>query len=185
MAATNEFSRDVPIQPWPEGRLAVALEASAAERQALARRLDLIDLPALSAHGWLERSADGRELRFHGDLAAEVVQSCVVSLEPVPASVSVPIDRYFRLVDDPSALEAELELLLDPEEIDWEPLAGEIIDLGEVVVEELSLALDPYPRAEDPYALLPDLGPDVTIGQGSRGDSPFAVLQQSPRKAAQ
>lgn len=178
MAATSEFSREVGIGPWPEGHLAVALEASAAERRALARRFDLVDLPVLSARGRLERSADGRELRFFGRLEAEVVQSCVVSLEPVSATIAEPVERRFRLVDDASDLAREVEVSLDPDEVEVEPLLGPSLDLGEVIAEELSLALDPYPRAEDPYALLPDLGPDVSIGPEPTPERPLAALHK-------
>lgn len=185
MAATNEFSREVAIEAWPEGQLAVAFEANAAERAALARRFDLVELPALSGQGRLERSADGREIRFHGRIEAEVVQTCVVSLEPVAASISEPIERRFQLVEDPSSLPVEVELIADPEEVEVEPLFGPTIDLGEVIAEELSLALDPFPRAEDPYALLPDLGPDVTIGTEPGRESPFARLEELAKKSAQ
>jgi hypothetical protein len=47
-----------------------------------------------------------------------------------------------------------------------------------VVAEELALALDPYPRLDDAYARLPELGPDVSLGEGEVTDGPFAVLEQ-------
>ena len=42
---------------------------------------------------------------------------------------------------------------------DAEPLVGEIIDLGEIIAEEFSLSLDPYPRREDIDLAEIDFGP--------------------------
>lgn len=43
---------------------------------------------------------------------------------------------------------AEVDLLLDPGDDDPpEPLDGPLLDLGELVSQHLSLAVDPYPRA--------------------------------------
>lgn len=176
MAPTSEFDRHVVIEPWPEGGLEIALEATAAERRLLARRFDLIELPSLTASGSLERTADGRELGFRGELRAEVVQSCVVSLDPVASRIQEPIERRYRRLAPGEALMGP-ELLVDPEAAEVEPLRATSIDLGEVVAEELGLALDLYPRARGAYERLPALGPDVSLGDAERPASPFAVLE--------
>jgi uncharacterized metal-binding protein YceD (DUF177 family) len=107
--------------------------------------------------------------RVTGSFEAEVVQSCVVTLDPVPA----------RLVESFSALFGEggpgMAALVDAEEEDEpEPIEGGAIDLGETVAQHLSLALDPYPRK--PGASLPD---EYAAGpQGAEGGhvKPFAGL---------
>jgi uncharacterized metal-binding protein YceD (DUF177 family) len=176
VAPTSEFARHVVIEPWPEGGLEIELEATAEERRSLARRFDLIELPSLRASGRLQRTADGLELRLRGQLQAEVVQSCVISLEPIASRVQEPIERRYRRVAPGEAL-PEPELLVDPEAAEVESLRGTAIDLGEVVAEELGLALDPYPRSGDAYGRLPPLGPDVSLGEPERPASPFAVLE--------
>jgi len=183
--ASCGFSRAVTIEPWPAQGLEVVLEADAAERRALCRRFDLLDLRAFTASGRLERADDGREIRFSGRFEADVVQACVVSLEPVASRVAATVERRYRRVEA-AALEAwpEPEILLDPEAVETEPLAAPTIDLGEVLAEELGLALDPYPRAEDAYARLPELGPDVSIGRAEPSRNPFAVLHELQDKRA-
>lgn len=176
LSGAGELVRRVVVDPLPEGGIEVELAADAAERQALGRRLDLLGLEELRASGRVQRSQDGRELHLAGALEALVVQTCVVSLDPVRSRVAEPIERRWLL---PGAGPApESDELVDPEAVDVEPLEGAVIDFGAVVAEELALALDPYPRLEDAYARLPELGPDVSLGEGEITDGRFAVLEQ-------
>jgi uncharacterized metal-binding protein YceD (DUF177 family) len=94
----------------------------------------------------LHRDAAHR-LVAHGQLHAEVVQTCVVSLEDFPASV----DERFTVLFVPVGEESEDDDPATPDEISYE---NGVIDLGEAAAEQLALALDPYPRA--PGAELPD-----------------------------
>jgi hypothetical protein len=183
VAPGSKFSRSVTIEPWPEGGLDLDLQANAAERRALAARFELLELRRLRGRGRLERGEEGREIRFRGLLEAEVVQPCVVSLEPVASVIAEPVERRYRPVHGGVPAPAAAPFV-DPDEVEVEPLAGTAIDLGEVLAEELALALDAYPRVEDPYARLPDLGPDVTIGPAQTAASPFAVLQELHQKRA-
>jgi len=187
----NEFARPVVIDPWPEAGIAVELIAEPAERRALARRFGLLELDLLRARGRLERGADSRELCFRGVLEAEVVQACVVSLEPVATSIREPIERRYRR--DPVAggdARAAHDRVVwvaedDDEESEVEIVSGRTIDLGEAVAEELALALDPYPHAGDAADLVgADLGPDITFGAAEPGESPFAALRQLQKKRA-
>ncbi len=83
-----EFSRLVRLGPEPRE---VALEASEAERTALAARFGILGIGALSATLRLQPEPGG-SIRARGRLAAEVDQACVVTLEPVRQAVSAPID---------------------------------------------------------------------------------------------
>ena len=185
MASTNEFSRRLAIDPWPDDGIAVDVSADAAERRALAERFDLLDMPALRGHGRLEQR--GAELVLRGWLEADVVQECVVSLEPVPARLRQPVERRYRLgggVGAAARLEPYGKVEVDDED-DVEPLSGREIDLGEAFAEELGLALEPYPRAVGAAALdASDLGPYVRIGPEERSSKPFDVLRPLQEKRA-
>ncbi len=183
MPPTNEFARPVVIEPWPDGGIAVAIAADPAERRALARRFDLLELTSLSARGRLERCPPEGEIWFTGSLEAEVVQACVVSLEPVPATVRQPIERGWRRVAGPleaGAAAAPPELwLVDEREV--EPVTGRTIDLGEMTAEELALALEPYPRAAGAEALvLARLGPNISFGAAEPPEARSAAPAQLP-----
>lgn len=154
-------------------------EANGDERAALARRFDLIALPSLTAEGRIIPSDHGRRARVEGIVRAEVVQSCVVTLEPVPATVE---DSFVRTYTSLSR-DAEHETVVDLDSDDPPELMAEgVIDVGEAVAETLGLALDPYPRAPG-AELTPlqrddqDTPEDVTKLAENEGESPFRALK--------
>ncbi|MFC7477642.1 YceD family protein [Dankookia sp. GCM10030260] len=159
-----EFSRPLPLgRVGPEGRTE-ALVATAAECAALARRFGILGVDSLRATLRLEPDEDGAVV-VTGRLEAAVVQACVVTLEPVPQRVAEEI--VCRLL--PAGREPA-EGPDDPDEIEC---AHDVADLGEVVAEQLALALDPYPRAAG--AELPAEATDDSAGA-------FAALAALRRK---
>jgi len=157
--AAPEFSRRVELARLGALEAVYKIAAEPAERQALARRFDLLALDRLEAEVRLRRTS--RELvEVSGELGAELAQACVVTLEPVRSSVQEP----FTLLYGPAGSAEEVLMDLDSEII--EPFDGSAIDIGEAVAQQLALALDPYPRAEG--ASLPgSAGP-----AGSEGEEP-------------
>lgn len=178
----SEFSRAIVIDPWPQGGVAIELEAQAAEREALARRFAVLEVSRLGGRGRLERSDDGREIRFFGRIEAEVVQTCVLSLEPVRTSIEEPIERRYWI--GPGAPPEPDADVVDPDEEDVEPLPGGTIDLGEVLAEELALALEPYPRAAGAAPPVSEAAAGISLDGPERepADNPFAVLHQIHNK---
>lgn len=186
-AARPEFSRPLSVAKVSEGGEPFRIEADAAERAALARRFDLVDLPSLEAEGTIVVFDHGRRARVEGVIRARVVQTCVVTLEPVPATVEDTFVRtYTSAPTRPSAADLETIVDLDAEEPP-EPLQGGAVDVGEAAAETLGLALDPYPRA-----------PGAAVGEGTDGgrkapqnvtdapenkrESPFSVLKGLVKK---
>jgi Large ribosomal RNA subunit accumulation protein YceD len=145
----------VVVDPWPSGGIELSLEATPEERRRLAERFDLLRIDSLAGRAWLER----REgvIRLRGRLAADVVQACVISLEEVRSSVDEAFECRFTR---PDAIVADLAW-----DQDVEPLAGTELDVGEIFAQQLALALDPYPRAADAYALVArELEPHIAFG---------------------
>ncbi|HLJ63478.1 MAG TPA: DUF177 domain-containing protein [Stellaceae bacterium] len=137
---TPEFSRPLDtVRLGPEDWVR-DLAASPAEREALARRFGLLALPRLEARVTLHRRADGA-VRLSAALRAEVVQECVVSLKPVANR----IEESFVLIF--AEEEEGRDLLIDEDADPIDSLGNGVIDLGEAVAQQLSLALDPYPRS--------------------------------------
>jgi uncharacterized metal-binding protein YceD (DUF177 family) len=122
------------------------IEATLAERADIARRLELVRLDSLTFDYRLRRGAGGR-IHLSGQLKALVVQTCVVSLEPVEAVIDVPVEAEFW----PAPLIEELEEKAgDPGQsglLEWpDAITDGMIDLGPVVYETLATSLDPYPK---------------------------------------
>lgn len=145
-----EFSRIVRADHvHRDERLVQTIEATETERQALADRFELEAIGALTATITLRSVRGGQMVRVEGSLEADVVQTCVVTLDPVPAHVSERFGALFApesLVPEES-LEVDIDPNLDDEDLP-EPMVNNRIDIGELVAQHLSLALDPYPRAE-------------------------------------
>jgi uncharacterized metal-binding protein YceD (DUF177 family) len=143
---TPEFSRRVPLADLEKHDVSAEWTATRAECEALAKRYDIVAVHALQAE------VDVSPLGAGGAIAriafkAEVEQQSVVSLENVRQPVEVGIS--VRYLTEKRALEHELMLEEDgfePEGEDIEIMDGESIDIGETIAQQLSLALDPYPK---------------------------------------
>jgi uncharacterized metal-binding protein YceD (DUF177 family) len=172
------FARPVVIDPWPAAEIDLKLEASADECQGLAERFGLVAVRRLSGRARLDRSGGGEVIRLRGEVDAEVVQSCVVSLEDVPASIGEAFEcRFVR-----AGADLGRNLAWDQ---DIEPLSGPQLDLGEVFAQQLGLALDPYPHAPDAYTLVSaELGPNITFGQDEPSDGSSAAESLHEREGA-
>lgn len=122
------------------------IEITDDERAAIMGLLDLQDLSGFRVDYQL-RQASGKRVLVTGRLRANVVQTCVVSLDPVAAVIDVPVKAEFWPPDKIEALRARAEDPSQAGEIEWpEPLDGEGLDLGPLVYETLATALDPYPK---------------------------------------
>jgi uncharacterized metal-binding protein YceD (DUF177 family) len=176
---------DLPRLPRPVNVVAIGVtpqlrkvETTQEERAVIAKALDLVDLPALEAGLELRRSGRGR-IHVEGRVVADIVQSCVVTLEPVPQHIDELIAVVFVEAGDVKA-EARpgTEIRVDPGDEDPpEALTGSTLDLGPIVMEHFVLAIDPYPRA--PGAEMPETGE----GASDSPESPFAVLARLKEKA--
>ncbi len=173
-----EFSRIVAVDRM-EAVETLDIVADGAERAALARRFGLDSLDALTASVTLTKFGDGRRLRLSANFSADVVQSCVVTLEPVSSRIE---DSFVLVYDEDAggAAGAEIVVLLKGQNSP-EPLPGNVIDVGEAVAEHLALALDPYPRA--PGGKLPALGlAPGGADAGKEGDDTAGEFSESPFK---
>lgn len=168
MTIPVEFSRPLLLDAVPPQGATVALEATADECRALAARFGLVELGSLSGEVRVEPVDGSATYLVTGRLDAAVVQTCVVTLEPVPARVQAEFDRLFS-TEMPEDTDGEVEV--DAEAETPEPLASDRLDLGEILAEELSLAMDPYPRSADADRHLAEFG-----GGGKGSVSPFATL---------
>lgn len=142
----------------------VALAANDGERAALATRFGLLTLDRLTAT--LDVKREAAWIKVSGEIRGQGAQACVASGDPVPFSVREPLS--LKLGEAPAAGELELA----SEDLDVEPLDGDIVDLGEITAQALALALDPYPRR--PGSVPGLLSEEEAIAVRS----PFAVLKK-------
>jgi len=149
----------------------VRLEATAEERVALARRFGLVAVNRLEAE--VELIADGETVNASGRLNADIVQSCAISGDDLPATIAESLTLRFV----PAQTVEEEEIELEESQLDEIPYTGTVFDLGEAVAQSLSLAIDPYAVGPDAEQARKDAGLNEPSASG-----PFAALAALKKK---
>lgn len=143
MSGIPEFSRRVKLARIGAEPYRRRIGASEAERAALARRFDLVSLDRLEAEVELIPRGE-RTILLRAEFEAAFAQRCIVTLDPVAGVLA----EWFELLYGPPEAE-ETAASLVGEEVAFEPLGGDAIDIGEAVAQEFSLALPAFPRRPD------------------------------------
>ena len=146
------FSAD-DVQDQP---VKMTISPNEEETQLLMKRLDLLSLDELRADLVLNRESGGIVVHVVGQIKAQLTQPCVVSLEPVEATITEEIEAWYEDLDQAVSLarvrqnrettKGEKPVLSEQE--DPEPMVEGQIDLGELVTQYLSLYINPYPHKE-------------------------------------
>jgi uncharacterized metal-binding protein YceD (DUF177 family) len=164
-----ELSWDLPTSDVPETGLDASRIAAPDELEAIAGALGLVSGPRHEASYEIAPAGAGRYI-LSGTLRAQVVQTCVVTLDPVIGSIEEDFRVAFWPEEDiPAPRGGVLDL---DEAADPEPITAGRIAVGRVVFECLAENLDPYPRK--PGATLDWREPEPAAAGAS--ESPFAML---------
>lgn len=134
----SEMTRPVAIDRIGTAGLDMVVEAAPSELVAIAARLFLPEIDRVRCSFRLKRLEDS-VIEASGTLTASVTQTCVVTLDPFPQAISE--DFTIRFVPEGNETEDD-----DPDSPDQIPYPAGLIDVGEAAIEQLALALDPYPR---------------------------------------
>ena len=170
MTEAGPFTRMARIDALPRDGQTVTIEASPAEREALAALFKLPAIAGLTATLRVEPAGRGGA-RVTGVVHGELTQTCVVSLEPFAATVDEAVDvRFAPETQEDSARRAARETLTFSlaDEDDPDPVVDGRIDLGALAAEFFALGLDPYPRKPGAEFVAP--------AEQAPPDSPFAAL---------
>ena len=139
---------ELPTNPMRLGDLSnknntsFELQPDAATCAAIATHLGILGVKKLRFSG--EFTPQGRtDWALTAKIGATVVQTCVISLDPVTSRIEEFVQRrYIANFEDPD--EEEVEMTADE---NTEPLA-QSVDAAAVMIEALSLALPLYPRKD-------------------------------------
>ena len=173
---TPVLSRPVLAVSIPDDGTHMQVEATPAERLALARTNDLVALHRLSGAFDLKPQKRGGGIVVQGSVSATVVQTCTVSLDEFESEIREEVDLVFmppeRAAAWAEANKARTKAESEPGLADEDPpdliIEGRI-DLGVVTAEYLSLGIDPYPRK-------PGVAFEAPAGDADKDPSPFAAL---------
>ena len=175
-SVAHTLSAQVPLEDIPLGGVAVQLQATDKELLETAERLEIERIDELEAQLILQWEIGEQGVKVEGTLRASLEQLCVVTLEPL----EVVIDAGLFLHFSESAGEDYGDWIVGPkDENPPEMITEDIIDLGEAVVQQLALELDPFPRA--PGVVFKDVSSNPKDGI-SHPFSGLAALQDKLEK---
>lgn len=167
------LSRPFPLRRLGADPIELRIDATPEECAAIARAFDLPRLATLSGRFRLVPMR-GDRIDLHLDLEAKVTRLCVVSLEEFDQTVRERAAVVMVPEGGDSAPGDEAEFL-DPDMPDEVPIAGESIDLGALLAEQLALALDPYPRRP---GATPPAPHSIGEAEAPVRSNPFAALAE-------
>lgn len=167
----------LPVQEVERAGRSYHLDASETERKMLAERFNLIDVKSLTADVEVKDRGETEGIFVTGRIDAAYTQRCIVSLEPVEEQMSTTFE--LMLVDEATAdrMDAD-EVYLDDNAPEYDALEGDMIPLGEIVAQTVSINMNPYPRAEDAVLNVGNKK-DISVNEAElEKPNPFAVLSK-------
>lgn len=149
--SVSPVSFSVNVARLPQKGMPVRIEADQTQRDALssAHGLEAVSrfVADLLVTNWKRHG-----VRVSGSVRANITQTCVVTLEPLEATIDEKIEALFLPEDSKLGrlgFEAGGEIVLDAEGDDApETFSGDHIDVGALSEEFFGLAIDPYPRKQ-------------------------------------
>ena len=180
--AAPEFSLMLAIDDVPPNGKTLRFNVSEAERAALARRFDLLELNDF--HGTVTAKPWRRHgLALEGSLEADVVQECVATLEPIASHLSQSFKLHYlpiEMIEKDAADAANREIVVDVQSEDPpEPIENGVLDVGEAMSEQLFLEIDPYPKKPGAVFESTEIAPAEV--EETR-PNPFAALEKLKKK---
>lgn len=186
-----EWSHVIRTEHITSDPASISLKASEQECRDLARRFKIMEISNLKADVILQRQLNSNLVQVSGSVTGQVTQACVISAKPVIYEISESFADWFSEEDDVVSLSRvrrdRLNQMIDgdmpvlDDEEDPEPVENGEIDVAEIVVQHVSLALDPYPRAADAMPAVPVA--EEGAETGAKRPNPFEGLKNLRLKA--
>jgi uncharacterized metal-binding protein YceD (DUF177 family) len=171
--APPPFEHHYDFGRLPAAGADIGLEAKGEELERIAAWAEICAVESFGARIRLHKQASNR-FAIDAELEADIVQNCVVTLEPVKSHISRTIHRELHLSahirlkpNETIPLGAGAGDDDEPEEIE-----SPVYDLAAPLLEEFSLAIDPYPRSPG----VEFAAPAAEAAEPPR-ENPFAVLK--------
>jgi len=142
------FARWIDVEKLGRESKAIDIAASSSECTQLAGMLNIVEVSSFKLKGSLQRKKGSALIELNATVTSDLVQSCVVSLAPVAQKIEEVFTMCYTTDKEAIVIE-EVDYVVSLEEADLPELILEgKIDVVHMAVEQIELALDPYPRAE-------------------------------------
>lgn len=181
----HEWSARVCAAQVPAGGQWIKLVANDTARKSVAERLAVRSIENLEAKIHLTPKNSGHILEVEGTLEADVVQDCVVSLAPVQSHIEDQFSAWYANYDQAASFtkaQHKLKATMEMDEVqmmdesdDPEPMEKGEVDVAELVIQYLSLAINPYPKNDSVKS--EEAEPPSDSAKESLRMNPFAALK--------
>lgn len=168
------YQRLYDLGDLSEAGAEIVLAPAADDLSKLAAWLEVSAVARFSATVRLRRLSPTRFL-YSAEFEADVVQPCVVTLEPVTSHIARMFERELHLSAHRAPPKAEVLTLAAGDDDTPDEIDNRRFDVAGPVLEELSLAIDPYPRA-------PGVAFEAPTDSAGARETPFAVLGRLKRQ---
>jgi len=177
-----EFSHIVQVCALGSSPLELDLSATAEQRVALAKRMNVDGLEDFQAHVSLILLKNS-DVDMTATFSAKVRQPCVITTKPVISDLKATFSMtYSKVIEDDEEEDDEdfddFESQYDPPE----PLIDGQIDVGETLTEQLALEIPPFPRVKGAVFDGFETVSKTLSKEVFEKKNPFAVLSQLKEK---
>ncbi len=166
------FERFYDLNRLSEAGFETTIALDPDDRARLAQWADVVGVNRFEGHVSLRRISPTR-FAYTGSLKADITQTCTVTLAPVFSSIVLDFTRTLHVVPHAKApidFSSELSPAAGDGEVP-EEIKDTRYDLAAPLLEEFSLAIDPYPRVPGAIFEAPEEPGDIP-------ESPFGVLRK-------
>ncbi len=163
-----EFSFEVDVTALSSHPKQYKLKVKPEDYDRIAKRLGVLSL--LACEGEINIAVTRKFIQISGTVSGTAMRECVASLEEMREDVSDSFEiEFFR--QPPSEDEAIVVDGVDLTEVHED----DILDIGELLIQQFSLAMTPFPRKEGAISLAEEYGQGGNV-------SPFANLHELLKK---
>lgn len=147
----QELHYPISMSKLPSSSQTVELPINDDSLASIAEACGVSDIKKLTARFRFKRWRK-HGLTLTGEFHAEIEQECIATLEPVFTKLNENFERQFLPERSSEYKLPEIidgEMILDPEANDLpDIIEGDTLNLWDVLIEEMILAIDPFPRSE-------------------------------------
>ncbi len=169
MIQAPPFSYPFDLSSVPQAGREEFIEVPEAACRAIADAYNVDGIEDFTARIRLTRISKD-EYALMGHFSAVVLQTCILTLKPMRTLTEQDFERRYDIVAPRSPRQAVSTMTVELESEERETLHGSSLDLAVPLLEELSLAIDPYPKIEGARF-------EGTSAENAGKESPFAVLR--------
>lgn len=165
----KEFSYPVKIDELNQNTYKFVLKADVDELKDITSVLQVVNVNFFEAEIFLKYTQREHLLRVWGNVKAQLVLKSVISLEDFNQNFDVPFEINY---DTKATYKDIREMDLGINDNVPDIVENGVINLADVVMEQIALNIDDYPRAEGENF---DFSKYSTVSEEKK-DNPFAVL---------